>query len=159
MNYNPASSGIRAGLDKKINEDKKKIIQNTEHLKADLKTTEDISKSFDEIISLFYEINKHKKEKKQMGQFKSGTKFDSSSTVSSIKGNFFVSKIDSGANDFTRDLAAVINEFFKEFLKAGVGLLPLIDAFIEFNKHRGVDIVSSKDFKTSCQILNQNTSK
>lgn len=124
-------------------------------MQADLKSVDQITKSFDEIINLFYEIQKHKREKKQASssQFGTSRKFDASSTVSSIQKDFFVSKVDMSAVQFSRKLSQVIDTFFAEYLRTSVGILPLIDAFIEFNRHRGTDVVSSKEFKEACSLL------
>ena len=132
------------------------------NIQADIKSVNQISKSFDEIIKLFYEIQKHKKEKKQANnssQFGSNKRFDASSAVSSIKQDFFVSKVDLNAVEFNRQLSEVIDSFFGEYLKSSIGILPLIDAFIEFNKHRGTDVVSSKEFKEACSLLANNSSR
>ena len=129
--------------------------KDSKNLQADLKSVEEISKSFDEIINLFYEIQKHKREKKQVssGQFGSSKRHDVSSTVSSLKKDFFVSKVDLGVVEFCKELSGIIEAFFEEYLRTSVGILPLIDAFIEFNKHRGTDVVSSKEFKEACSLL------
>ena len=158
--YIPQSDNGRSGLETKLNKGQKEISKGEKFIQADLKTAEDISKSFDDIIKLFYEIDKHKKQKKQMGGNFGGSKtFDSSSTVSTLKKDFFVSKVNTTSNEFTNSLSEVIDEFFESYLKFGIGLIPLIDAFVEFNNHRGTDIVSCQDFRNSCELLNNSPSK
>jgi hypothetical protein len=145
-------------FDHKLNESGRKMERDKQNMMADLKSVEEISKSFDEIIRLFYEIQKHKREKKQTSssQFGSKSKTGVSSTVSGIKKDFFVSKVDMSTVQFCRQLSGVIDEFFGEYLKTNIGIIPLIDGFIEFNKHRGTDIISSKEFKEACSLLSNN---
>lgn len=159
LNYSFALNDGANDMYSRINKDKDEIEQNTKKLEIELKTAEDISSSFDEILTLFYDIQKHKKEKKIMkNQFGSKMDFQSSVAANSSKNNFFVSKFDSSADQFSSQLSLVVDEFFNEYLSTGVGILPLIDAFIEFNKHRGLDIVSSRDFFDSCSKLNKSNS-
>ena len=157
LNYAVLNSS-NINIDERIFRDQREMDKDGKELQADLKSVDQITKSFDEIINLFYEIQKHKREKKQAGssQFGTSKRFDASSTVSSIQKDFFVSKVDVGAVQFSRKLAEVVNSFFSEYLRTSVGILPLIDAFIEFNKHRGTDVVSSKEFKEACSLLDMN---
>lgn len=152
----------QGNLDFKLNRDIDKMNDDGKNIQADIKSVSQISKSFDEIIKLFYEIQKHKREKKQASassQFGSSKRFDASSAVSNIQKDFFVSKVDLSAVEFNRQLSEVIDAFFGEYLKMSIGIIPLIDAFIEFNKHRGTDIVSSKEFKEACSLLATNSQR
>ena len=161
LNYTILTEEQKGNLDFKLNKDIDKMNDDGKNIQADIKSVSQISKSFDEIIKLFYEIQKHKREKKQASssQFGSSKRFDASSAVSSIQKDFFVSKVDLSAIEFNRQLSGVIDAFFGEYLKMSIGIIPLIDAFIEFNKHRGTDIVSSKEFKEACSLLSSNSSR
>ena len=160
LNYTYVSEDLK-DLDHKINEGEREMDKNKYNLQADLKSVDEVARSFDEIIKLFYDIQKHKREKKRVNssQFGNKSKFDVSSTVSTIKKDFFVSKVDMGAVQFCKELSGVIDAFFGEYLLTNVGIIPLIDAFIEFNKHRGTDIVSSKEFKEACSLLSNYNSR
>lgn len=160
LSFQFSNSAIRSDLDSRVNKDRREIDRKEKFLKTDIKTAEDISKSFDEIIKLFYQIDIHKKEKKQMNPTygSSAVGAESSNMISQLKRDFFVSKVESGGQ-FVSDLAGVINEFFGQTLREGCGVIPLIDAFIQFNLHRGTDIVSSKDFSNACRMLAQDSTK
>lgn len=160
LSYDFSTSNIRSDLDSRVNKDRREIDRKEKYLKTEVKTAEDISKSFDEIINLFYEIDKHKKDRKTVNPtFGSSARgHDSSNMISQLKRDFFVSKVEAGGQ-FVDDLSGVVNEFFGETLREGCGVIPLIDAFIQFNLHRGTDIVSSKDFSSACRVLAGDSTK
>lgn len=156
--YEYVKEDSKVRLDREIEEKTEELNADKKNLQANLKSAEDVSKSFDDIIRLFYEIQKHKREKKDAtnSQFGSSKRKDVSANVSSMKQDFFVSKMDVSAVQFCQSLSSVIDSFFGDFLRSSVGIIPLIDAFIEFNKHRGTDVVSSKEFREACTILGNN---